>query len=171
MTRVVLSLGSNLGDRLARLQTVVDELGDRVVVVSPVYETPPWGGVEQEPFLNAVVIADDPHLGARQWLAEAHRLEEANSRERTVKWGPRTLDVDIVTCHDGAEEVLSDDPTLTLPHPLAHQRAFVLIPWLAIDPTARLAGRSVAGLLTAIDEDEQSGVHRTPWVLGRARDR
>ena len=84
MTRVVLSLGSNLGDRLARLQAVVDGLGDRVVAVSPVFETPPWGGVEQGPFLNAIVTADDPRLDAHGWLTEAHRLENANLRERTV---------------------------------------------------------------------------------------
>lgn len=168
MTRVVLSIGSNLGDRLARLQAVVDGLGDRVVAVSPVFETPPWGPVEQDSFLNAVVIADDPDLDAPAWLAEAHRLENANARERTVKWGPRTLDVDIVTCHDGDREIRSADPILTLPHPLAGERAFVLIPWLAVDPSARLSGRPVAELLDCIDGAERAGVRPTSWTLPAA---
>lgn len=168
MTRVVLSIGSNLGDRLGRLQAVVDALGERVVAVSPVFETPPWGPVEQDRFLNAVVIADDPLLDADGWLEEAHRLENANARERTIKWGPRTLDVDIVTCHDGDEEIRSTDPALTLPHPLAHERAFVLIPWLAVDPEARLSGRSAAELLDGIDAAERSGVRRTSLVLTAA---
>lgn len=165
MTRVVLSIGSNLGDRLGRLQAVIDGLGDRVVAVSPVFETPPWGGVEQDHFLNAVVVAEDPGLDAAGWLAEAHRLENSNARERTVKWGPRTLDVDIVTCHDGDDEVRSANPVLTLPHPLAHERAFVLIPWLALDPAAQLAGRPVAELLDGIDVAQRAGVHPTSWAL------
>lgn len=168
MTRVVLSIGSNLGDRLERLQAVVDGLGHRVVAVSPVFETPPWGPVEQDSFLNAVVVADDPDLDERAWLAEAHRLENANARERTVKWGPRTLDVDIVTCHDGDDEIQSADPTLTLPHPFAHERAFVLIPWLAVDPAALLSGRPVTELLARIDEAERAGVRPTSWTLQAA---
>ena len=169
MTAVVLSIGSNLGDRLAHLQSVVDGLGDAVRAVSPVYETDAWGGVEQGPFLNAVVLADDPGLDCRGWLARGQELERAAERVREVHWGPRTLDVDIVTCHDGADEVRSSDETLTLPHPLAHQRAFVLIPWLAADPTATLtvagARRPVAELLDGIDESERAGVRTTDLVL------
>ncbi|MET4428013.1 2-amino-4-hydroxy-6-hydroxymethyldihydropteridine diphosphokinase [Mycolicibacterium sp. 624] len=169
MTRVVLSIGSNLGDRLARLQSVVDGLGAAVRAVSPVYETAAWGGVEQGPFLNAVVIADDPALDARAWLRRGQELERAADRVREVHWGPRTLDVDIVTCHDGSAEVTSDDEELTLPHPLAHQRAFVLAPWLAVDPSATLtvAGETapVAALLDAIDADERAGVHQVDLAL------
>ena len=169
MTAVVLSIGSNLGDRLAHLQSVVDGLGDAVRAVSPVYETDAWGGVEQGPFLNAVVLADDPGLDCRGWLARGQELERAAERVREVHWGPRTLDVDIVTCHDGADEVRSSDETLTLPHPLAHQRAFVLIPWLAADQTATLtvAGtrRPIAELLDGIDESERAGVRATDLVL------
>lgn len=169
MTAVVLSIGSNLGDRLAHLQSVVDGLGDAVRAVSPVYETDAWGGVEQGPFLNAVVLADDPGLDCRGWLARGQELERAAERVREVHWGPRTLDVDIVTCHDGADEVRSSDETLTLPHPLAHQRAFVLIPWLAADPKATLTAagtrRPVAELLDGIDESERAGVRATDLVL------
>ena len=169
MTRVVLSIGSNLGDRLARLQSVVDGLGAAVRAVSPVYETAAWGGVEQGPFLNAVVVADDPALDCRAWLRRGQDLERAADRVREVHWGPRTLDVDLVTCHDGATEVTSDDDELTLPHPLAHQRAFVLVPWLAVDPAATLtvAGEptSVARLLDGIDTDERTGVRRVDLAL------
>ncbi len=136
MTSVVLSIGSNLGDRLARLQSVVDGLAGAVRAVSPVYETDPWGGVEQGPFLNAVVLADDPALDAHGWLRRAQELERAADRVRDQHWGPRTLDVDLVMCSADGREVTSADDELTLPHPLAHQRAFVLVPWLAVDPGA-----------------------------------
>ena len=96
MTRVVLSIGSNLGDRMGRLQSVVDGLGERVRAVSPVYETDPWGGVDQGPFLNAVVVAEDPRRDAHDWLRFGQDLERAADRVRDRKWGPRTLDVDLV---------------------------------------------------------------------------
>jgi 2-amino-4-hydroxy-6-hydroxymethyldihydropteridine diphosphokinase len=170
MTSVVLSIGSNLGDRQARLQSVVDGLDSAVRAVSPVYETDAWGGVEQGPFLNAVLIADDPALDCRGWLRRAHELEAAADRVRTQRWGPRTLDVDLVVCRDGQREVTSHDAELTLPHPLAHQRAFVLIPWLAVDPDATLtvAGqpRAVADLLGELARDERDGVRRTEVALG-----
>jgi len=170
MTSVVLSIGSNLGDRLARLQSVVDGLGDSVRAVSPVYETDPWGGVEQGAFLNAVVIADDPTLDGRGWLRRAQELERAADRVREKRWGPRTLDVDLVMCSQGGREVTSDDDELTLPHPLAHERAFVLVPWLAADPAAVLtvAGerRSVGKLLAELDPAERDGVRMTDLVLG-----
>lgn len=169
MTRVVLSIGSNLGDRLGRLQSVVDGLGDAVRAVSPVYETEAWGGVEQGPFLNAVLIADDPALDGHGWLRRGQQLEEAAGRVRGQRWGPRTLDVDLVTCHDGDTEVTSRDDGLTLPHPLAHLRAFVLIPWLAVDREATLTvsdeERPVARLLAEIDPAERDGVALTEFEL------
>ena len=165
MTKVVLSIGSNLGDRMARLQSVVDDLGASVRGVSPVYETDPWGGVEQGPFLNAVVVADDPALDGRGWLRRAQAIEQENERVRERHWGPRTLDVDLVACYAETAEVSLHDDELTLPHPLAHQRAFVLIPWLAVEPDAELslAGRrrSVASLLDEIDSAERAGVRPT----------
>lgn len=170
MSRVVLSVGSNLGDRFARLQSVVDALGDRIRAVSPVYETDPWGGVDQGAFLNAVVIAEDPELDGHGWLRFAQGLEEAADRMRGQKWGPRTLDVDLVTVHDGPTELISRDEGLTLPHPLAHLRAFVLIPWLATDPDADLTvngtAQQVSRLLDALDARDRDGVRLTPLVLG-----
>jgi 2-amino-4-hydroxy-6-hydroxymethyldihydropteridine diphosphokinase len=165
----VLSIGSNMGDRPARLRSVVDGLGDALLAASPVYETDAWGGVEQAPFLNAVLLADDPRLDGHGWLRRAHDYERAADRVRDRRWGPRTLDVDLVTCYDGGSELILRDEDLTLPHPLAHQRAFVMVPWLDVDPDATLtvAGerRSVEKLLAELDPTERDGVHRTDLVL------
>lgn len=169
MTRVVLSIGSNLGDRTARLQAAVDGLGDSVRALSPVYETDAWGGVDQGPFLNAVVVADDPALDGHGWLRLAQTLEQDNDRVREIRWGPRTLDVDLVCCHDGEREVLCRDQDLTLPHPLAHLRAFVMVPWLAVDPDAELTlaegRRPVQQLLAELDPADREAVRLTDLVL------
>jgi 2-amino-4-hydroxy-6-hydroxymethyldihydropteridine diphosphokinase len=169
VTRVVLSIGSNVGDRLARLQSVVDGLGGAVQAVSPVYETDAWGGVEQGAFLNAVLVADDPHLDGFGWLRRCQALEQAADRVRDQRWGPRTLDVDIITCRDGGDEIRSETTELTLPHPYAHLRAFVLVPWLAVEPDAVLtvAGttRTVALWLEELDAGERAGVRRSPSAL------
>jgi 2-amino-4-hydroxy-6-hydroxymethyldihydropteridine diphosphokinase len=171
MSRCVLSIGSNLGDRLARLQAVVDALGDTVLAVSPVFETDAWGGVEQGPFLNAVVIADDPKLDAHGWLRRAQQIETDNERVRDLKWGPRTLDVDLVCCFENDREVFSASDELNLPHPLAHQRAFVLIPWLAVDADAQLSvgggTRPVRQLVDELDTVERAEVRSTDFRLNR----
>ncbi|MEV7688257.1 2-amino-4-hydroxy-6-hydroxymethyldihydropteridine diphosphokinase [Streptomyces bungoensis] len=151
----VISIGSNLGNRLETLQGAVDALEDtpgvRVKAVSPVYETEPWG-VEpgsQPSYFNAVVVLKTT-LPPSSLLERAHAVEEAFHRVRDERWGPRTLDVDIVA-YAG---VTSDDPRLTLPHPRAHERAFVLAPWHDVDPQAQLPGRGpVADLLTAVTRD------------------
>jgi 2-amino-4-hydroxy-6-hydroxymethyldihydropteridine diphosphokinase len=157
MSRAVLSLGSNLGDRLAALRSVVSGLGPSVLAVSSVYETAPWGLAAQPDFLNAVLIADDPLAEPADWLARAHGFEEAASRRREVHWGPRTLDVDVLDV-DG---IVSDDPVLTLPHPRVPERAFVLIPWNEIDPSSRLQA-----LLKALPPTELDSVrHRPDLVL------
>jgi 2-amino-4-hydroxy-6-hydroxymethyldihydropteridine diphosphokinase len=169
VSRVVLSIGSNLGDRMARLQSVVDGLRTEVRAVSPVYETEAWGGVEQGPYLNAVLIADDPALDCHGWLRRGQELERAAHRVRGQRWGPRTLDVDLISCHQGDTEVFSRDDALMLPHPLAHLRAFVLIPWLAVDPDATLTvaggARPVAKLLAELDPADRAGVRLTGLVL------
>lgn len=143
MSRAVLSLGSNLGDRLAHLRTAVDRFGATVRVVSGVYETPPWGDADQPAYLNAVLLAEDPAATGRDWLERAWDAERAAGRTRDPRrrFGPRTLDVDVVAVWDDqGEPVLSDDPELTLPHPRAHLRAFVLRPWIDIQPYGRLPG-------------------------------
>ncbi|MFF5185570.1 2-amino-4-hydroxy-6-hydroxymethyldihydropteridine diphosphokinase [Streptomyces sp. NPDC000345] len=153
--RAVLSLGSNLGNRLETLQGAIDALEDtpgvRVKAVSPVYETEPWG-VEpgsQPAYFNAVVVLKTT-LPPSSLLERAHAVEEAFHRVRDERWGARTLDVDIVAYAD----VVDDDPHLTLPHPRAHERAFVLAPWHDVDPEARLPGRgAVADLLDTITRE------------------
>ncbi|MET9125256.1 MULTISPECIES: 2-amino-4-hydroxy-6-hydroxymethyldihydropteridine diphosphokinase [unclassified Streptomyces] len=154
--RAVLSLGSNLGNRLETLQGAVDALEDtpgvRVKAVSPVYETEPWG-VEpgsQPSYLNAVVVLRTT-LPPSSLLERAHAVEEAFDRVRDERWGARTIDVDIVAYAD----VVSDDPVLTLPHPHAHERAFVLAPWHDVDPEAQLPGRGPVGqLLAAVGRED-----------------
>ena len=150
----VLSLGSNLGDRLGHLRAALTLLGARfaVVATSPVYETRPVGVEDQSPFLNCVTLlaSDDSHAVLRA----CHDAEEARGRLRSRRWGPRTLDVDVVSV-DG---LVSADPRLTLPHPRAHERAFVLVPWLDVDPDAVLPGR---GPVRAVVHDlDTSGVRR-----------
>ncbi len=163
MTRAVLSLGANLGDRAAALRTAVATLKDDGVLVarSTLYETPPWGPVEQPPYLNAVVVVRGDR-DAAGWLARAHELEQAAGRTRDVRWGPRTLDVDVVTVTgDDGRPVRSDDHALTLPHPRAHERAFVLVPWASLDPTAVLPGRGrVSDLLAALPPADVAAVVR-----------
>ncbi|MGW0213010.1 2-amino-4-hydroxy-6-hydroxymethyldihydropteridine diphosphokinase [Micromonospora chokoriensis] len=152
MTRAVLSLGSNLGDRLEHLRTAVATLGDAVLVLSGVYETPPWGDADQPAYLNAVVLVQDGSATPRDWLERARDAERAAGRVRDPqrRFGPRTLDVDVIAVWgDGDEPVLSDDPELTLPHPRAHLRAFVLRPWIDIQPYGRLPGHGwLTDLLT-----------------------
>ncbi|MCZ9343043.1 2-amino-4-hydroxy-6-hydroxymethyldihydropteridine diphosphokinase, partial [Streptomyces sp. TRM76130] len=127
--RAVIALGANLGNRLETLQGAIDALEDtpgvRVKGVSPVYETEPWGVAPgtQPSYFNAVVVLKTT-LPPASLLERAHAVEEAFHRVREERWGPRTLDVDIVAYAD----VVSDDPQLTLPHPRAHERAFVLAP-------------------------------------------
>jgi 2-amino-4-hydroxy-6-hydroxymethyldihydropteridine diphosphokinase len=144
---VVLALGSNLGDRLANLQAGIDRLaatpGITPTAVSAVFETSPIGGPNQPDYLNAVLLASSD-LSAAEILSHCQSVEQARGRERRVRWGPRTLDIDIVACGDE----ISDDPQLTLPHPRAHERAFVLVPWHDVDPDASLPGfGAVTGLL------------------------
>lgn len=170
MTEAVLSIGSNIGDRLAHLRSVVDGLGTALRAVSAVYETDPWGGVEQQAFYNAVVLADDPDLDAHGWLKLGHALEAAADRVRERRWGPRTLDVDVVACRDGSVDVVSTAAELVLPHPRAHQRAFVLVPWLTVEPDATLAVagevRPIGAWLADLPEAERAGVRATDLALG-----
>ena len=132
MSRAMLSLGSNLGDRYEHLRTAVDALDDVLILISGVYETPPWGDADQPAYLNAAaLVAAD--ITAADWLARAHELETKADRVRDPerRFGPRTLDVDVIMVwSDDGVPVISSDPELTLPHPRAHLRAFVLRPWL-----------------------------------------
>ena len=148
--RTVIAMGSNLGDRLDYLQGGLDGLFDTpritFLAVSPVYETTPVGGPEQPDYLNAVVIAETS-MPAQAVLERCLSLEDAYGRVRDERWGPRTLDLDLIIYGDE----VSNSPGLTLPHPRAHERAFVLAPWLDADPQAQIPGCGpVADLLAAL---------------------
>lgn len=157
----VVALGSNLGNRLETLQGAVDALADtpglRIKAVSAVYETEAVGGPEEQPaYYNAVVVLRTT-LPPRDLLERGNAIEDAFGRVRTVRWGPRTLDVDILAY----EGVTSDDPQLLLPHPRSHERAFVLAPWLDAQPDAELPGLGpVAGLLDGLGGADAQGVTR-----------
>ncbi len=127
-TTAYLGLGSNMGDRREILRRAVGAL-DEVTVVSPVYETDPVGGVEQEAFYN-IVVEVETRLGPHELLARCQELEQAEKRVRTVRWGPRTLDVDLLLYGDRR----IDTPDLVVPHPRMHERNFVMVPLLDIDP-------------------------------------
>lgn len=131
--RAYLGLGSNLGDRAAMLQLATDDLamtdGITVVAVSGVYETAPVGGPEQDDYLNAVV-AIETRLDARALLRVAQGIEEHAGRVRTVRWGPRSLDVDVLIVGDARV----DEPDLQVPHPRLHERGFVLAPLRDVAP-------------------------------------
>ena len=155
----MLSIGSNVGDRLGYLRGCVELLGEAVRKVSGVYVTEPWGGVQQDEFLNAVLLVDDPEADAPEWLRRGQSCERAAHRARTVRWGPRTLDVDVID----VDQTRRDDPHLALPHPRAHQRAFVLVPWLDVAPDAVLAGHgAVAELVAALPAAQRRSVQRRP---------
>lgn len=152
LKKVVYSIGSNLGDRLGNIQGAVDAIRDTpdviVVDISSVYETDAVGGPDDSPkFLNLVIVAETT-LEPRTLLERALAIEDAFGRERTEQWAPRTLDVDLLVV--GKTQKNEDD--LKLPHPRAHERAFVLAPWAEIDPRGDLPGHgNVVELLGKAD--------------------
>lgn len=162
MVSAVLALGSNLGDRLVSLQKAVDLLLDPPDVVgeaiSSVYETDPVGGPDQPEYLNVVLLVRT-RLSPDDLLRHCQSVEQALHRVRTRRWGPRTIDVDVIS-YAGTER---DGQFLTLPHPRAHERGFVLLPWREIDPEATIPGRGdVAELVERVD---LSGVRTTSFAI------
>ena len=135
--KVVIALGSNLGDSNSHLHHAIEELGKSVNIeaVSSFYKTAPVGGPPQDDFLNAVLIAQT-EIDPLDLLVIMQEIEIMAGRTREVHWGPRTLDLDLISYGD----TVIEEPHLTLPHPRACERAFVLEPWLEIDPTATLIG-------------------------------
>ncbi|UIZ91895.1 2-amino-4-hydroxy-6-hydroxymethyldihydropteridine diphosphokinase [Corynebacterium sp. CNCTC7651] len=158
--RAVLSTGSNMEDSRAHLAAVVRAFRPHLIRASSLYATAPWGGIDQPDFLNQALLIDVP-LTPHELLATCQSLEREANRVRDVRWGPRTLDVDIVDI----EGVTSDDPTLTIPHPRAHQREFVLRPWLEIDPDATLNGQPVADILAALEPQGVRKLYDAPGDL------
>ena len=145
--RAVLSSGSNMGDARAHLQTVADEFAGETLAASSIYATAPWGNTNQPDFLNQSLLVDVDDT-PQQLLARCQELEQRAHRVREERWGPRTLDVDIIWI----EGYTSDDPELTVPHPRAHLRQFVLEPWLEVDPGAELNGASISELLESLED-------------------
>jgi len=150
VSSAVLGLGANLGDALAALQGAVDALGGTqgitVVCSSAVFATEPVGGPEQPTYFNAVVLIET-RLAPVQLLERVNEIEAQWHRTREIRWGPRTLDIDIISFGD----VVSTDERLTLPHPRAAERGFVLVPWLDADADAELLGVPVRTLVQLVD--------------------
>ena len=159
MTRAAVALGASLGDRAAALRSAVAAVsalpGVTVATVSGVYESASVGGPPDAPaFLNAVLVLDTERPAA-DLLADLHRIEDAHGRVRSVRWGPRTLDLDLLAYGD----LVTTRVELSVPHPRAHQRAFVLVPWASVDPWFDVPGRgTVASLLAALPASETVGV-------------
>lgn len=156
MARAFIGLGSNIGDRQAALDEALRQLkaidGIKSVCCSNYYETAPVGGIQQGDFLNAVVAVETT-LSPQVLLAHCQAIELRGGRQRVERWGPRTLDLDLL---DYGQQVIQSDP-LTLPHPEAAHRAFVLIPWAELDPEYLLAGKAIKQWLAEVGD---AGVYR-----------
>jgi dihydroneopterin aldolase/2-amino-4-hydroxy-6-hydroxymethyldihydropteridine diphosphokinase len=166
LSEVVIAIGANLADPVRTVRSAIRRLrriGLHDVRASGLFETDPVGGPEQPPFVNAVVVART-RLAPAHLLRRLHQLEAEAGRVRDVRWGPRTLDLDLIQYGTPGEdcEVRSDDDDLSLPHPRAHERAFVLVPWLDADPAATLRVgaqvRAVAELVATLDVTGVRGI-------------
>ena len=165
---VVVALGANLGDARATLESAVHAVaglpGMRVRAVSPLVETDPVGGPEQPAYLNAVLVGDTT-LDPNDLLRRLHEIEADHGRTREVRWGARTLDLDLIQVGTPASgsEVRREEPALTLPHPRAHERGFVLVPWSLADPAATIrADGQVRPVADLVGEVDTSGVRPGP---------
>ncbi len=168
--KVAFGLGANLGDRVAALQGAVDLLVPllREPHVSSVYETAPVGGPADQPDYANAVLVGETDASPERLLAAAQEAERAWHRTREVRWGPRTLDVDVLDVGG----VVSDDPALTLPHPRALERAFVLVRWAEADPAAVFPGHGPVVELAAqalAAEGDDAARRRDDVVLAVAR--
>ncbi|WP_026209414.1 2-amino-4-hydroxy-6-hydroxymethyldihydropteridine diphosphokinase [Corynebacterium caspium] len=159
--RAVISTGSNMGDSIAHLRSVTKHFAadkdTQLVATSAIYSSPAWGKTDQDGFLNQVMIIKTDR-SPEDLLRECQELERQAGRVRLEKWGPRTLDVDIIEVLSQTSEVISDDAHLTLPHPEAKNRAFVLVPWLSIEPQATLSGQPLSTHLEALDPEEIAAI-------------
>jgi 2-amino-4-hydroxy-6-hydroxymethyldihydropteridine diphosphokinase len=165
-TEALLALGGNVGDVRATFDRAVQMLcadeAVRLTARSSDYRTPPWGVTDQPPFVNAV-IAVATSLGARELFLRAVAIERALGRERNRerRWGPRTIDIDILAYND----VVMHDPDLTLPHPRLFERGFVLMPLAEIAPDRIIAGIRVGDALARAD---LSGIEKLPPRVARS---
>lgn len=173
---VVIALGANLGEPARTLRAAARRLrrlrGLHDLRLSPLFRSAPVGGPTQDDYVNAVAVART-RLAPGTLLSALHEVEHRHGRTREVRWGPRTLDLDLVQYGDPGTptEVVSDDPGLTLPHPRAADRAFVLRPWAEVDPGARLrTGDTVAGVTTLLAGLDESDLVPLPGRDRRPRD-
>jgi 2-amino-4-hydroxy-6-hydroxymethyldihydropteridine diphosphokinase len=152
---VYIALGSNLGDRSGNLEAAVEALSPsvRVLLRSPIYETPPWGYTDQPDFLNQVIQAET-ELSPQDLLSDLKKIEEQLGRQPTIQYGPRKIDLDILFYDD----LLLESPSLTIPHPQLAERAFVLLPLadLAPDLLHPVLGITIDELLSNVN---QEGIH------------
>jgi 2-amino-4-hydroxy-6-hydroxymethyldihydropteridine diphosphokinase len=160
-----LSLGGNIGDVtdafISALRRLADSPGVTLRRMSPIYRTPPWGKLDQPAFLNMAVLVETT-LPARALLALCLEIERNLGRVRAERWGPRTLDIDLLTYGDST----IDEPDLKAPHPRIAERAFVLAPLAEIAPSLRIGDREIANLLERVD---RAGVEIEPDSTSRAR--
>lgn len=164
MIRAVLSIGSNTGASRSHLRSVLTEFAGEITAVSSLYATAPWGVTDQDDFLNAVLVLST-ESSPMELLRRGQRLERAAERIRERRWGPRTLDVDLIQLEDDRGVIRSDTPELVLPHPWAHERGFVLVPWLEVEPEARLDGVALRTRIDALPPAELAGIVRLgSWV-------
>ncbi|MHB1473588.1 MAG: 2-amino-4-hydroxy-6-hydroxymethyldihydropteridine diphosphokinase [Dermatophilaceae bacterium] len=166
--RVVIGLGANLGAVQSTLEAAVRQLADvdglHVSAVSDLFETDPVGGPDQPVYLNAVVLART-RLGPFALLTELHAIEADHGRVRETRWGARNLDLDLIQYGDpgSGSELVSQDPELMLPHPRAHERAFVLAPWCAVDPEAELrVGEVLVPVRELLERADHGGIRPGP---------
>ena len=149
--KVVIALGSNLGDSNQILLDAIEALRAhiRVDAISSFIETEPVGGVEQPNYINAV-LRGESEIEPAELMKLLLEIEAQAGRERTIRWGARTLDLDFII----ADEIMMESELLTLPHPRAHERAFVLAPWAEIDPDGVIPGRgAIRALLAGLSPD------------------
>jgi len=166
--RVVIALGANLGAVRPTLEAAVRTLADvdglRITAVSDLFETDPVGGPDQPVYLNAVVLART-RLAPFTLLTELHAIEADHGRVRETRWGARSLDLDLIQYGDpgSGSELLSQDPELMLPHPRAHERAFVLAPWFAVNADAQLrVGEALIPVSELLERADQDGIRPGP---------
>jgi 2-amino-4-hydroxy-6-hydroxymethyldihydropteridine diphosphokinase len=160
MTEALIAFGGNIGDARGTIEHAIAALCDgtevRLIARSSDYRTPPWGVADQPPFINCAIVAATD-LSPHELLARAQAVERAFGRDRAreQRYGPRTLDIDLIAYDD----VTLDTPELTLPHPRLFERAFVLAPLAEIAPERRIAGVRIIDALARLD---QSGIEKLP---------
>jgi 2-amino-4-hydroxy-6-hydroxymethyldihydropteridine diphosphokinase len=157
MTNTVLvAFGANLGNPIETVQLAYRELSEVLTAVasSPLYRSKPVGGVEQDDFINAVALFDT-ELSGLDILTRLHEIEDAHSRTREVRWGPRTLDLDVIAFWENGDPVTSADPILTLPHPRAWERVFVTAPWTALKLDGQFSELPGAGPVNRLESSMQ----------------